>query len=93
MSYLTVTHSIYTLPNLTLTHPPPTSYTPLTKFSWGRHQILQQNLIISLGVIAFLILISVLGVVQLGFAVILHEGSTLVVVGNALRLLAYRPKT
>ena len=61
--------------------------------SRASRQIIQQNLVISLGVIAFLILTSVLGVVQLGFAVILHEGSTLVVVGNALRLLAYRPKT
>ncbi len=37
-----------------------------------------------------LILTSVLGIVQLGFAVVLHEGSTLIVVGNALRLLAYK---
>ncbi len=61
--------------------------------SRASRQIIQQNLVISLGVIALLILTSVLGIVQLGFAVILHEGSTLVVVGNALRLLAYRPKT
>jgi len=61
--------------------------------SRASRQIIQQNLVISLGVIAFLILTSVLGVVQLGIAVILHEGSTLVVVGNALRLLAYRSKT
>jgi Cd2+/Zn2+-exporting ATPase len=27
---------------------------------------------------------------QLGFAVLFHEGSTLLVVGNALRLLMYR---
>ncbi|MBA3869423.1 MAG: cadmium-translocating P-type ATPase [Anaerolineae bacterium] len=61
--------------------------------SRASRQIIQQNLFISLGVIAFLILTSVLGVVQLGFAVVLHEGSTLLVVGNALRLLAYRAKT
>lgn len=58
--------------------------------SRASRQIIGQNLAISLGVIALLILTSVLGVVQLGFAVILHEGSTLVVVGNALRLLAYK---
>jgi Cd2+/Zn2+-exporting ATPase len=59
--------------------------------SRASRQIIQQNLIISLGVIILLIFTSVLGIVQLGFAVVLHEGSTLVVVGNALRLLAYKP--
>jgi Zn2+/Cd2+-exporting ATPase len=56
----------------------------------SRH-IIQQNLFISLGVIVLLILTAVLGIVQLGFAVVLHEGSTLVVVANALRLLGYKP--
>lgn len=60
--------------------------------SRASRQIIQQNLVISLGVIVLLIFTSVLGIVQLGFAVVLHEGSTLVVVGNALRLLAYRNK-
>jgi Cd2+/Zn2+-exporting ATPase len=54
--------------------------------------IIVQNLVISLGVIALLILTSVVGVIQLSGAVILHEGSTIVVVLNALRLLAYREK-
>lgn len=57
--------------------------------SRASRQIIQQNLYISLGVIVLLIFTSVLGIVQLGFAVVLHEGSTLVVVGNALRLLGY----
>lgn len=52
--------------------------------------IIQQNLAVSLGVIGLLIVTSVLGWVQLSAAVVLHEGSTLVVVFNALRLLAYR---
>jgi len=52
--------------------------------------IIQQNLVISLGVIGLLILTSVVGWVQLSGAVILHEGSTIVVVLNALRLLRYR---
>jgi Cd2+/Zn2+-exporting ATPase len=52
--------------------------------------IIQQNLLISMGVIGLLIVTSVLGIVQLGVAVVLHEGSTLLVVGNALRLLRYR---
>jgi Cd2+/Zn2+-exporting ATPase len=52
--------------------------------------IIQQNLVISLGMIGLLILTSVLGVMQLSGAVVLHEGSTLLVVLNALRLLRFR---
>lgn len=52
--------------------------------------VIQQNLILSLGVIALLTVSSVLGVVRIGLAVVIHEGSTLVVIANALRLLAYR---
>ena len=51
---------------------------------------IQQNLAVSLGVIILLILASVIGLVQLSGAVILHEGSTIVVVLNALRLLRYQ---
>jgi Cd2+/Zn2+-exporting ATPase len=51
--------------------------------------IIRQNLAIALGVIGLLVLTSVLGLVQLGAAVLLHEGSTIVVVFNALRLLRY----
>ena len=53
--------------------------------------IIQQNLAISLGVIALLIIASVTGFVGIGIAILFHEGSTLVVVANALRLLGYRP--
>jgi Cd2+/Zn2+-exporting ATPase len=52
--------------------------------------IIRQNLGVSLGVIALLLVTSVLGLVQLSWAVVLHEGSTIVVVLNALRLLGYR---
>lgn len=52
--------------------------------------IIQQNLGISLGIIGLLIITSVAGLVQLSGAVILHEGSTIIVVLNALRLLRYR---
>jgi Cd2+/Zn2+-exporting ATPase len=51
--------------------------------------IIQQNLAVALGVTAILIATSLFGVVQLGGAVILHEGSTIIVVLNALRLLAF----
>ena len=39
--------------------------------------------------VAFLVPATVFGL-RLGFAVVLHEGSTLLVVLNALRLLGYR---
>lgn len=51
---------------------------------------IRQNLVIALGVIGLLILASVFGVVALSGAVVLHEGSTILVVLNALRLLRYR---
>jgi Cd2+/Zn2+-exporting ATPase len=51
--------------------------------------IIQQNLAISLGVIVLLIVSSVLGWIQLGWTVAFHEGSTVLVALNALRLLTY----
>ena len=51
--------------------------------------IIRQNLVISLGMVVILIPLTLLGIADIGPAVIAHEGSTLVVVGNALRLLAY----
>lgn len=53
-------------------------------------RIITQNLFIALGVIALLIVTSLTGIISIGVAVIFHEGSTLVVVANALRLLGYR---
>ncbi|MEK9499474.1 heavy metal translocating P-type ATPase [Gaopeijia maritima] len=55
--------------------------------------IILQNLGISLGVIALLIVATTTGAFGIGPAVLVHEGSTLLVVGNALRLLRYRPPT
>jgi Cd2+/Zn2+-exporting ATPase len=52
-------------------------------------RIIRQNLWISLGVIALLIPTGLFGLVGIGIAVLLHEGSTLVVVANALRLLGF----
>ena len=54
-------------------------------------RIIHQNLWLSLGMVAFLVPATVLGL-QIGAAVLLHEGSTLLVVFNALRLLAFRDK-
>lgn len=54
--------------------------------------IVKQNLYISLGMVAILIPATMFGL-KMGLAVIGHEGSTLVVVFNALRLLVYKDKT
>ena len=54
----------------------------------ARH-IIRQNLWLSLGIVALLIPATLTGLAGIGPAVIVHEGSTLVVVFNALRLLGY----
>ncbi len=54
-------------------------------------RIIRQNLWFSLGMVAFLVPATVLGL-RIGVAVVFHEGSTLLVVFNALRLLAYQEK-
>lgn len=52
--------------------------------------IIKQNLWVSLGIVALLIPSTIFGLANIGIAVLIHEGSTLVVVFNALRLLAYK---
>lgn len=54
--------------------------------------IIRQNLWVSLGIVAILIPSTILGWANIGIAVLIHEGSTLIVVFNALRLLAYKSK-
>ncbi|WP_443939353.1 heavy metal translocating P-type ATPase [Pedobacter sp. MW01-1-1] len=54
--------------------------------------IIKQNLWVSLGVVAALIPLTILDITSIGLAVTAHEGSTLLVVANALRLLAYKKK-
>jgi Cd2+/Zn2+-exporting ATPase len=50
---------------------------------------IKQNIFISLGVVTLLVPVTILGLTNIGLAVAFHEGSTLVVVLNALRLLRY----
>ena len=54
-------------------------------------RIIKQNLWVSLGVVVMLIPATILGL-GIATAVLFHEGSTLIVVANALRLLAYKGK-
>jgi Cd2+/Zn2+-exporting ATPase len=51
--------------------------------------VIRQNLIIALSVIILLAVAALTGYVGLGLAVFLHEGSTVVVVLNSLRLLRF----
>ncbi len=53
-------------------------------------RIIQQNLVIALGVIFGLTALAMTNLADIGFAILLHEGSTLLVVLNALRLLSFR---
>jgi len=51
--------------------------------------VIRQNLFIALGAVVLLIPATMFGWAGLGLAVLIHEGSTIVVVFNALRLLTY----
>jgi Cd2+/Zn2+-exporting ATPase len=57
--------------------------------SRATNRIIRQNLWISLGMVAVLVPATLWGL-SIGPAVVLHEGSTIVVVLNALRLLAFK---
>jgi len=56
--------------------------------SRATRSVIRQNLWISLGMVVFLVPATILGL-NIGPAVVLHEGSTVIVVFNALRLLRY----
>lgn len=58
--------------------------------SRASQRIIQQNLAIALGVIGVLLLAAFAGAIPLSVAVALHEGSTVVVALNALRLLGWK---
>ncbi|MNS04993.1 putative cadmium-transporting ATPase [compost metagenome] len=54
--------------------------------------VIRQNMVFSLAVVALLLVATVTGFFGIGWAVLVHEGSTLIVIANALRLMAYRPQ-
>ena len=58
--------------------------------SRAARSIVIQNVTISMGVVAMLVPLAALDIVNLAGAVVLHEGSTVIVAFNALRLLGYR---
>lgn len=60
--------------------------------SRASQRIIKQNLFIALGVIGLLVVASLSGAIVLSVAVVFHEGSTVVVVLNSLRLLGWKPR-
>jgi Cd2+/Zn2+-exporting ATPase len=62
------------------------------KLSRHARSVVWQNIIFSLSVIAVLAISTFLVHLPLPFGVVGHEGSTLIVVTNGLRLLTYRGK-
>ncbi|MFZ9692452.1 MAG: heavy metal translocating P-type ATPase, partial [Phycisphaerales bacterium] len=58
--------------------------------SRATRRLILQNVLISMGVVCALIPLGILGITTVAWAVVLHEGSTVVVALNALRLLRYR---
>jgi Cd2+/Zn2+-exporting ATPase len=57
------------------------------RLSWRAKRIIRQNLAISLGVVVAMVIATALGAVPLAVGVAAHEGSTLIVCLNSLRLL------
>ncbi len=57
------------------------------RLSWRARAIIRQNLAISLGVVVIMVVATAFGAVPLAIGVAAHEGSTLVVCLNSLRLL------
>lgn len=57
--------------------------------SHASHKIIQQNLWAAFGVVALLIPATLFGWASMGIAVFIHEGATVLVVLNALRLLRF----
>ena len=51
------------------------------------NKIIWQNVLFSMGVVLFLVTVSLLGLTDMTLSVIVHEGSTIVVILNGLRLL------
>jgi Cd2+/Zn2+-exporting ATPase len=57
------------------------------RLSQRARAVIRQNLVISLGTVVFLVSLALMGAIPLTIGVVGHEGSTVVVVMNSLRLL------
>ncbi|GAA0360209.1 heavy metal translocating P-type ATPase [Alkalibacterium iburiense] len=61
------------------------------KVSQKLNQVIRQNVIFSVSVIVVLIILNIVGVLDLPLGVVFHEGSTILVILNGLRLLRQKP--
>lgn len=61
----------------------------VVSLSRAARRIIFQNVGLAMGAVALLIVATVTGFIGIGVAVVIHEGSTLVVLANALRLLGF----
>ena len=57
------------------------------KISKKMNKVIWQNIYFSMAVVVFLVIVSLLGLADIAISVIIHEGSTIVVILNGLRLL------
>lgn len=64
-----------------------TRLTQSHKISKKMNRVIWQNIAFSMAVVVFLVIVSLLGLTDIAISVIIHEGSTLVVIFNGLRLL------
>src|SRR5690625_1501802 len=66
----------------------------LTRFSYTHklakklRKIVWQNIFMALAIVVLLVILNITGNMNMTFAVIIHEGSTLLVIFNGLRMLA-----
>lgn len=64
-----------------------TRLTQSHKISKKMNRVIWQNIVFSMAVVVFLVIVSLLGLTDIAISVIIHEGITLVVIFNGLRLL------
>ena len=58
------------------------------KISKKLHRVILENMIFAMSVVVMLLVLNFFGLTNIGWGVVLHEGSTILVLLNGLRLLA-----
>lgn len=57
------------------------------KLSRKTRKVIVQNIVFAMSIVLFLIILNILGLMKMNYAVSVHEGSTIIVILNGLRLL------
>jgi Cd2+/Zn2+-exporting ATPase len=63
---------------------------PMFALAGAAQKVIRQNLVVAAAVVLVAMVLALVGILPLSLGVVVHEGSTLVVVANGLRLLAWR---